>query len=129
MESVNSKLFKNFFKNPSEDSESEDSSISYAGDKIKPKIKGKNKAIDSIGLQENSRSRSYEKFEQVVNIELPKHGNNYDAKVDSLFEYSVEQFKKMNYGETSTRKQFEETTSKHLQVKRENKNVRKASQL
>ena len=122
MESVNSKLFKTFFKNPSEDSESEDSSISYEGGKIFSSLqKVQNKAVESIGLQERSRSRNCEKFEQVVNIELPKHGNNYDAKVDSLFEYSVEQFKKMNYGETSTRKQFEESTSKHLQVKRENK--------
>merc|ERR1719422_2430784 len=109
MESVNSKLFKTFFKNPSEDSESEDSSISYEGGKIFSSLqKVQNKAVESIGLQERSRSRNCEKFEQVVNIELPKHGNNYDAKVDSLFEYSVEQFKKMNYGETSTRKQFEE---------------------
>ena len=122
MESVNSKLFKTFFKNPSEDSESDDSSISYAGDKTVSSLRRvQNKAVGSIGLQESSRSRSYEKFDQVVNIELPKHGNNYDAKVDSLFEYSVEEFKQTNDDETGTTKHFEETTSKHLQVKRETK--------
>ena len=122
MESVNSKLFKTFFKNPSEDSESEDGSISYAGDEIFSSLGTvQNKAAESIGLQESSRSRNYEKFDQVVNIELSKHGNNYDAKVDSLFEYSVEEFKKMKDDETGKTKKFEENTSKHLQVKRETK--------
>ena len=92
MESNNSKLFKDFFKHPLDESESEDSSILSDGEDsvVSPDMIStvQSKFVEPIGLQNSSKYQKHQQFLHTDRSKFPQHGTNYDAKVTSLFEYS-----------------------------------------
>ena len=124
---MESKLLKNFFQHPSEVSESDDRSISEGENSIAASISTiEYSSVESIGLQNSFKSHNQKQFEKKKNYEPPKHGKNYDEKVDSLFDYSAEEFKEMNNGTTKQKKQFEKHMSDvNLPVKIQSKTFSK----
>ena len=125
MELNNTKLFKAFFKHPSEESDSEGSSIisdddSEASSDLISTVQSK--SVDSIGLQNSSKAHKYRQLAYTDRTKYLQHGTNYDAKVTSLFEYSGTGIEFKKDDKIAEMKQEQENaTGKNIPTKRKSK--------
>ena len=124
MEHKKSKLFNAIFKQPSDDSQSEESNATSSEDdsEVSDFPSGlQSMTMPSIGVQNSLKAKVGLQLPQVYKESISKNGSHYDAKVNSLFEYPMVVSKKKGEKQSEDIKTDKTSMDKNILIRRKNK--------
>ena len=124
MEHKKSKLFNAIFKQPSDDSQSEESNATSSEDDSEMSDFPSELqciTIPSMGLQDSLKTKVGLQLPQVDKKTISKEASHYDAKVNSLFEYPIVVSKKKEKEQAENIETDKTVMNKNILVRRKNK--------